>query len=90
MISYVTCYLYVRNASKNVIKILIGNKCDLEEKREITYDEGKELADMYGMKFIETSAKTSKNVDESFITMAKEIMAQNYEKEKALNKNGMR
>jgi len=44
---------------------------------------------MYGMKFIETSAKSAKNVDEAFIRMAKEIMAQNNEKEKALKKNGM-
>ena len=69
-----------KNASKNVYKILIGNKCDLEEKRAVTYQEGKDFADSNGMKFIETSAKESKNVQEAFVTMTKEIIAQNNEK----------
>ena len=46
-----------KNANKNVVKILIGNKCDLEDKRVISYNQGKEFADTYGLKFIETSAK---------------------------------
>lgn len=76
-----------KNANKNVYKILIGNKCDLEEKRQVSYEQGKEFADTYGMKFIETSAKTNQNVYESFVTMTKEIIAQVQEKEKALSKN---
>jgi len=40
------------------------------------------------MKFIETSAKTSKNVEESFITMTKEIIALTLEKEKSMTKSG--
>jgi len=39
------------------------------------------------MKFLETSAKTSHNVAESFVTMTKEIISQNLEKEKAMTKN---
>ena len=46
-----------KSANKNVYKILIGNKCDLEEKRAVTYQEGKDFADSNGMKFIETSDK---------------------------------
>ena len=46
-----------KNASKNVLRLLIGNKSDLEDKRVITYNQGKEFADTYGLKFIETSAK---------------------------------
>ena len=46
-----------RNASKNVLRVLIGNKSDLEDKREISFNQGKEFADNYGLKFIETSAK---------------------------------
>ena len=46
-----------KNASKNVVKILIDNKCDLEDKRVITYNQGKEFANIYGLKFIEASAK---------------------------------
>lgn len=48
-----------RYASENVSKLLVGNKCDLESKKVVTYDEGKELADSYGIKFLEASAKSS-------------------------------
>lgn len=69
-----------KNASKNVYKILIGNKCDLESERKVTYEQGKEFAQQYGMKFIETSAKDSKNVQEAFVTMTKEIITLTKEK----------
>ena len=59
----------------------------MEEKRQISYEQGKEFADTYGMKFIETSAKTNQNVHEAFVTMTREIIAQTQEKEKAISKN---
>ena len=63
-----------KNASKNVLKVLIGNKTDLEDKRVITYNQGKEFADTYGLKFIETSAKKNLNVNEAFETLGRELM----------------
>lgn len=63
-----------KNANKNVYKILIGNKCDLEEKRTVSTQQGKELAETYGMQFIETSAKSNTNVSEAFELLGKEIM----------------
>ena len=60
-----------KNTSKNVVKILIGNKCDLEDKRVITYNQGKEFADIYGVKFIEASAKKLLKVNETFQTIWK-------------------
>ena len=48
------------NSPKSVFMVLVGNKCDLEKEREITFDEGKELAETNGMLFFETSAKTLK------------------------------
>lgn len=63
-----------KNANKNVYKILIGNKCDLEEKRTVSTQQGKELAETYGMKFIETSAKNNTNVNEAFELLGREIM----------------
>ena len=73
-----------KSANKNVYKILIGNKCDLEEKRAITYQEGKDFADSNGMKFIETSAKTCQQVNEAFETLTQEIIKLNANKDKVL------
>ena len=69
-----------KNASKNVLKVLIGNKSDLEDKRVVTYNQGKEFADTYGLKFIETSAKKNLNVTEAFETLGRELMAASDEK----------
>ncbi len=63
-----------KNASKNILRVLIGNKCDLEDKRVISYNQGKEFADTYGLKFIETSAKKNLNVSEAFETLGRELM----------------
>jgi len=71
-----------------VYKFLVGNKCDLVEKRKVSYEQAKDFADQYGLKYMETSAKSSENVSESFITMTKEIIATNVEKEKAISKPG--
>ena len=56
-----------------VCKILVGNKCDMEEIRKVSTDEGAELARHFEIPFLETSAKNSINVEQSFITMSKEI-----------------
>jgi GTPase SAR1 family protein len=57
-----------------VYRILVGNKCDLGDKREVTTQEGQDLADFYGMTFIEASAKDTINISESFFTMAKGVV----------------
>ena len=69
-----------KNASKNVLKVLIGNKCDLEDKRVVTFNQGKEFADTYGLKFIETSAKKNLNVNEAFETLGRELMIASVDK----------
>ena len=62
-------------ASENVNKLLVGNKSDLEEQREVTYDEGVELAKKFDIPFLEVSAKNALHVDDTFTTMATEIQA---------------
>lgn len=62
-----------KHASENISRILVGNKRDLEDQRQVPYQEAKELADHFNVKFLETSAKESLNVEEAFTTMTKEI-----------------
>jgi Ras-related protein Rab-1A len=60
-----------RFANDNVCKVLIGNKCDLVDKRKVSTEEGEELAKHYGIPYLETSAKSNICVEDSFTTMAR-------------------
>ena len=75
------------HASKNVLKILIGNKCDLENDREIKTEEGQAFANRNGMQFMETSAKMNTNINESFETLAKLMIECSSDKNNDANKN---
>lgn len=46
----------------NAQVILVGNKCDMEDERIISFERGKQLADQLGVEFFETSAKENVNV----------------------------
>lgn len=61
------------HADVNVNKILIGNKCDVQDQRAISYEEGEALAKEYNIHFYETSAKQDLNVEKSFITIATDV-----------------
>lgn len=56
-----------RFASEGVLKILVGNKCDLEEQRQVTSLQGKTLANQYNISFFETSASDNLNIDALFL-----------------------
>ena len=58
---------------KNIIILLIGNKSDLEDKREVKREDGEEKAKSFGLGFIETSACTGDNIDKAFEIMLKEV-----------------
>lgn len=60
------------NAAADVVIVLVGNKCDLKE-REVTTEEGNEVANKFGLKFFETSAKEGTNVHEVFYHIASVI-----------------
>jgi Ras-related protein Rab-1A len=65
------------HALEDVQILLVGNKCDLIENRQVSYEQGKKLADDVGINFIETSAKTSMNVEEAFMMISTQIRASN-------------
>ena len=62
-----------QHASKDVAKVLVGNKADKEDK-VIDTETGKQLADEYGLDFFETSAKTGLNIAELFDSIARTII----------------
>ncbi|XP_056595346.1 ras-related protein Rab-8B-like [Triplophysa dalaica] len=70
---------WIRNieehASSDVERMILGNKCDMDDRRQVSKERGEKLAIDYGIKFLETSAKSSVNVEESFFTLGGDIMA---------------
>ena len=66
------------NSDHNITLLLIGNKKDLEDKREVSKEEGEEKAKTFGLGFIETSACTGENIDKAFETMLKEVFNKNF------------
>jgi Ras-related protein Rab-8A len=62
-----------QHASEGVHKILIGNKCDWEEKRQVSTEQGQQLANELGIPFLEVSAKNNINVEKAFYSLASDI-----------------
>jgi GTPase SAR1 family protein len=62
-----------QHSNSNMVIMLIGNKSDLESRREVKKEEGEAFAREHGLVFMETSARTAANVEEAFINTAKEI-----------------
>ncbi len=54
--------------------LLIGNKTDMTARRAVSEEEGRALAEKMDMQFVETSAKTSHNVEQAFRTMGSELL----------------
>ncbi|CAG8774490.1 6507_t:CDS:2, partial [Cetraspora pellucida] len=61
--------------------IVVANKCDLEMERQVSGQEGRELAKNFNCRFIETSAKQRINVDEAFYNLVREIRRYNKEQQ---------
>jgi len=75
-------FLNVRNwvtsihehGADNIVVVLVGNKCDMVDRRSISKERGREMADEYSMRFYEASAKNDINVKELFINLGKDII----------------
>jgi GTPase KRas protein len=63
----------VKDQEPNTVPImLVGNKCDKVAEREVSRDEGQALANRLGCKFVESSAKTSVNVERAYYTVVRQ------------------
>lgn len=62
--------------SDNVPVVVVGNKCDLEIERQVSYEEGLALAKQFNSPFLETSAKQRINVEEAFHGLVRSIRSQ--------------
>ena len=64
-----------KHAKENVFKFLVGNKYDLIEEREVSYEEAKQYADEHSLPYIETSAKEGININELFESSIKSFLS---------------
>ena len=60
-------------SDENIPFLLVGNKADLEDKRQVSTDEAKAKAEEWSVPYVETSAKTKANVDKVFFDLMREI-----------------
>ena len=63
-----------KHAKENVFKFLVGNKSDLEDERQVAYEEAKQYADEHDLPYIETSAKNGININELFDSSIKTFL----------------
>lgn len=64
-----------------VVVMLVGNKTDLGQEREVTFEDGKEFAESHNLLFMETSAKLNHQVTEAFGAIARELLQREERKE---------
>ncbi|VDD90401.1 unnamed protein product [Enterobius vermicularis] len=62
------------HASEDVEKMLLGNKCDMVDRRVVSKERGEKIAVDHGIRFLETSAKADINIDTAFYDLARAIL----------------
>ena len=77
-----------RYANENTSKLLVGNKADLIDEKQVTKETAQSFADKLSIPFLETSAKTATNVDTAFLTMAKELIKTKESSQQSSGGNG--
>uniref|UniRef100_A0A182V2M1 small monomeric GTPase n=2 Tax=gambiae species complex TaxID=44542 RepID=A0A182V2M1_ANOME len=76
--------LRVKN-DENIPFLLVGNKCDLNDKRKVPLAECQSRAQQWGVPYVETSAKTRENVDKVFFDLMRQIRSRKTEDSKTTN-----
>jgi len=63
------------HANEDVEKIILGNKCDMEDSRVVPKEKGQTIAREHGISFMETSAKSNINIEKAFHELAQSILS---------------
>ncbi|XP_070535007.1 ras-related protein O-RAL-like isoform X2 [Ptychodera flava] len=81
--------LRVKNVDKNdrIPFLLVGNKSDLDERRQVSQEEAQSKAADWNVAYVETSAKTRANVDKVFFDLMREIRDRKAQDGQKQNKN---
>ena len=74
---------------KNIVIAIAANKCDLEKKRQVSWEDAQEYADSIGASFFRTSAKSGKGVDQLFMEITKRLLEKPPLRRKRKNKKKM-
>ncbi|KAI7880369.1 ras-related protein rab-2A-like protein [Lichtheimia hyalospora FSU 10163] len=61
------------HANPNTVVTVVGNKSDLESKRQVSREEGEQFAREHDLFFMEASAKSAENVEDAFVKTAQNI-----------------
>jgi len=64
----------IKKASPDISSILVGNKIDLKNEREVSTEDGEKIAKKLNLSYIETSAKTGENINDTFRTLALQMI----------------
>uniref|UniRef100_A0A8C6PCW7 small monomeric GTPase n=1 Tax=Nothobranchius furzeri TaxID=105023 RepID=A0A8C6PCW7_NOTFU len=80
--------LRVKAEEEKIPLLLVGNKSDLEERRQVSVDGGRAKADEWGVQYVETSAKTRANVDKVFFDLMREVRGKKMTENKDKNGKG--
>ncbi|MFX0082785.1 MAG: Rab family GTPase [Candidatus Hodarchaeota archaeon] len=70
-------YNDIRKYQREFIGFILGNKEDLVDERKILFEEALKIAETLNLKYFETSAKTGKNIEESFYKIAETLVKSN-------------
>jgi Ras-related protein Rab-10 len=62
------------HANEDVEKMILGNKCDMADKRQVSRQKGEEIARQHSVPFLETSAKSNINVEKAFLDLTQAIL----------------